>query len=103
MSSVGSKLVVIKNYPTLALYNQVIQMLAYVVLGVFLASSFAYKMIGVEMLHSLLVIYFVCMETADQTEPYMLFSSFKPVNLNFIKQSSNFYSPNTAYNYQIES
>lgn len=103
MASVGSKLVVIKNYPTLASYNQIIQMLAYITLGVFLGSSLAYRMIGVEILHSFLVIYFVCMETADQTEPYMLFGSFKPINLNFIKQSSNFYSPNTAFNYQLES
>lgn len=76
-------------------------MLAYVVIGLFLASSLAYRMIGVEIVHSLLVIYFVCLETANLTEPYMLFSSFKPINLNFMEYFSIFYSPSTAFNYQI--
>lgn len=101
MTSVGSKLVVIKNYPAIETINQIIKMLAYVVIGVFLVSSIAYRMIGVEILHSFLIIYFVSLQTVNQTEPYMLFTSFKPINLNLMEKSNNFYSPSTAFSYQI--
>lgn len=47
MSSVGSKLVVLYNYPTITLLSQIIKILSYVVIVVFLGSSLAYKMIGV--------------------------------------------------------
>ena len=101
MSSVGVKLIVVRYYPIITTINQIIEILSYVVIGVFLASSLAYKMFGVEILHSFLVIYFVCLETANKTEPYMHFTSFKPINLSFMEDRENFYSPSTAYNYQM--
>lgn len=102
MSSVGSKLVVIKNYSTIVTINQVIKILAYVVIATLVAASLSYKMIGVELLHSFLVVYFVCLETSHPTELYMLFKSFQPVNLNFMQNSNNFYSPSTAFTYNME-
>lgn len=102
MSSVGVKLVVIHYYPVITTLNQVIKILAYVAIGVFLASSLAYRMFGIEILHSFLVIYFVCMETANQTETYMHFSFFRPINLNLMENRNNFYSPSTAFSYQIQ-
>ena len=101
MSSVGVKLIVVRYYPIITKISQIIKILSYVVIGVYLASSLAYKMFRVEILHSFLVIYFVCLETANKTEPYMHFTSFKPINLSFMEDRVNFYSPSTAYNYQI--
>lgn len=90
MTSAGSKLLVIKNYPAILTINQIITILAYVVIGVFLVSSLAYRMIGVEILHSFLVIYFVFLETASKSEAYMVFTNLKPINLNLIEHSNEF-------------
>lgn len=101
MKSSGVKLIVVRNYATLANINRIIKILSYVVIGVFVVASMAYKMIGVEALHSCLIFYFVCLETMYQTEPYMLFKSFKLVNISFMKYF-NFYSQNFGYGYQME-
>lgn len=101
MSSVGAKLVVVRYYPVITIINQTIQVLSYVVIGVFLFSSLAYKMFGVEVIHSFLVFYFVCLQTVNQTEPYMHFASFKSINLGFMSNRENFYSPSTAWNYKM--
>lgn len=101
MKSSGVKLIVVRNYATLVTLNEIIMVLAYVVIGVYVAASIAYKMIGVEALHSFLIFYFVCLETINQTEPYMLFTSFKPININFVKYL-NFYEQNFGHYYLMK-
>lgn len=67
MSSAGVRLVVVHYYPTITTISRIIKILSYIVLGVFLTSSLAYKMFGIEILHSFLIIYFVCLQTKYQT------------------------------------
>ena len=101
MVSSNEKLIVIRSYSMIASLKKAIEVLALVALVVFAVASVAYRMIAVEMLHSFLLVYFICLETSNPTEPFLVFKNLRILALNF-EAAGNYYSQGSALSYSFQ-
>lgn len=101
MASSNKKLVVVHSYSMITTLKKAIEVLSLVALAVFAVASFAYRMMAVELLHSFLLVYLLCLETSNPSEPFLVFKNLRLLALNF-EAAGNYYSQGSALSYSFQ-
>jgi hypothetical protein len=105
MISSNMKLIVSNTGSKKDMLDSAIGILSLAALILFILSSIFHRMMGVELLHSFQLIYFVSELSPIQTEVYSSFTKLASVNLNlkyFINKQRNYYCENCFNSFSLD-
>jgi len=106
MISDGDKLIVVNNYGQIALLINLMIILSFVVLFLFVAGSLSHKMIGVEIIHSFQLIFLLQALSNNFTPVFGLLRNLSIVSGNFLfllNIKTNIYNSRYAIQYNSNS
>lgn len=96
MISEGQKLIIINSEGDIQTLNSLFYTLTLIAWSLFFLSLFSHKMIGVELIHSFQIIFFVHLVNSDYTPPFSILAQLANSGLNILfkfDQTSNVQTP----------